>query len=88
MHERIRGIVINILDCDRLEIRILDDEDYSGQAINNPACIRIAGIDDPDIYPGSQNPEKLKKLKNREVQCFIMARDPEGNAVAVVHCIP
>ena len=91
MQDRIHGVVTNILGRDRFELRILDTGRFNEHNYKNWACVRIAGINDPELYPGNHSglPESvpMEKLKNREVQCFIMAKDSDGNAVAVVQCV-
>ena len=87
MQDSLRGLVTNILGGDRFEIRVLDTGAFNEHKYKAAQCIRIAGINDPDLYPGKPDGGRMEKLKNKEVLCYILARDADGNAVAVVHCI-
>jgi hypothetical protein len=87
MPDSVRGIVTNIVGRDVFEIKVLDAGKFNENKYKNSECIRIAGINDPELYPGKQDACPMEKLKNREVRCFIVAMDTEGNAVAVVQCI-
>jgi trimethylamine:corrinoid methyltransferase-like protein len=86
MQDSVRGVVTNILGRDTFEMQIIDTGIFNENKYNNPECIRIAGINDPELYPGRHAGE-MEKLKNREVRCFIMAIDSNGAVVAVVQCI-
>ncbi len=87
MEDRVRGVVTNILGRDIVEIQVLGTGKYNENKYKNSECIRIAGINDPELYPGRAAAEKIETLKNREIRCFIISMDNKGNAVAVVQCI-
>lgn len=86
MQDSVCGVVTNILGYDTFEIQVTDAGKFNENKYRTSEYIRIAGINDPDLYPGRPNPI-LEKLKNREVRCFIMAIDDNGYPVAVVQCI-
>ena len=87
MSDNVRGVVTNILGEDIFEIKVLDAGKFNENDYKPSECIRIAGINDPEIYPGKNKAGRIKKLQNREVRCFIIASDGNGTPVAVVQCI-
>lgn len=87
MTERVRGIVKNVIEGDVFELNVTGVGPFNEQEYQASEKVRIAGINDPELYPGNAGPQKLERLKDREVQCFIMTRDGDGNVVAVVQCL-
>ncbi len=87
MSDRVRGKVVNILGGDTFEMQITDVGQFNENDYRNSERIRIAGINDPDLYPGNMDQRAIEKLKDKEVRCFVMARDEKGMVVAVVQCI-
>ncbi len=87
MQDSLRGVVTNILGRDIFEIEVIGTGPFNENKYKAAQCIRIAGTNDPELYPGKPDACRIEKLKNREVRCFIVAMDADGNAVAVVQCI-
>jgi len=87
MPDNVNGIVTGILGGDTLEIQVINEGIFNENEYRNAERIRIAGIDDPDLYPGKSVNGNLAKLKDREVRCFVLTRDANGNVVAVVQCV-
>ena len=87
MQDSVRGVVTSIVAGDTFEIKVLDTGKFNENKYGNVQSIRIAGINDPELYPGAYEAGKIERLQHREVRCFIMAVDDDGNAVAVVQCI-
>lgn len=87
MQDSLRGVVTNILGRDIFEMQVIGTGPFNENKYKPAQCIRIAGINDPELYPGKQDAGRIEKLKDTEVRCFIVATDAEGNAVAVVQCI-
>ena len=86
MADSVSGVVTNILGGDTFEMKVTNQGVFNENDYHDPERIRVAGIDDPDLYPGHIGHD-LAKLKDKKVQCFVLARDPSGNAVAVVQCL-
>lgn len=87
MQDSLHGVVKNILGKDILEIQILNTGKFNEHNYKDCACIRIAGVNDPELSSGIPNISKIEKLKNKEVHCIILAKDSDGNAIALVQCI-
>lgn len=87
MSDRVRGKVVTILGGDTFEMQVTDVGQFNENDYRNRERVRIAGINDPELYPGNLNQRAIEKLKNKEVRCFVMARDEKGLMVAVVQCI-
>ncbi len=86
MQDSVRGVVTSIVAGDTFEIKVLDTGQFNENKYQKVQSIRIAGINDPELYPGTHE-TKIEKLQHREVRCFIIAVDGNGCAVAVVQCI-
>ena len=80
MQDSVHGVVTNIIGKDSFEIQVLETGRFNEHNYKNNARIRVAG----STGPGSI---RVEKLKNKQVDCFILAKDSDGNSIAVVQCI-
>jgi len=87
MSDTIRGPVTNVVDGDTFDMKVTHVGKGNKEEYNNEERIRIADIDEPELNtPAGKRPkEKLeKKLKGKEVRCYVRARDSYGRIVAKV----
>ena len=87
MADTVRGPVTNIVDGDTFDMKITMTGNNNKEKYNNEERIRIADIDAPELRtPGGQRSKELleRKLKGKEVRCYVKARDTYGRIVAEV----
>lgn len=87
MVDTIRGLVIEIIDGDTFDMNVTHTGNDNKNDYNNKERIRIAGIDAPELRsPRGQRSKDLleRKLKGKEVRCYVQARDTYGRVVAEV----
>jgi len=87
MADTIRGPVTNIVDGDTFDMKVTMTGNNNKENYNNEERIRIADIDAPELRtPGGQRSKELleRKLKGKEVRCYVKARDTYGRIVAEV----
>jgi len=87
MVDTIRGPVTYIVDGDTFDMGVTHVGNKNEEEYNDEERIRIAEIDEPELNTaaGKISKEKLeKKLKGKEVRCYIRSRDRYGRIVADV----
>jgi len=87
MTDTIRGPVIDIIDGDTFDMNVTHTGKNNKRDYKDKERIRIAEIDAPELRaPGGQRSKDLleRKLKGKEVRCYIQARDDYGRIVAKV----
>lgn len=88
MSDIVYGPVTGIIDDDTFDMEITHVGQHNEEIYRNPERVRIAGIDDPDLCSGvsRRSRKKLeKKLKDKEVKCYVLTRDTADRIVAVVN---
>lgn len=87
MGDTIRGPVRNIVDGDTFDIDVTHVGKSNRETYGNEERIRIADIDAPELgsAAGSRSKGSLeRKLKGKEVRCYVQTRDTYGRVVARV----
>jgi len=87
MADTIRGPVTNIVDGDTFDMKVAHVGKNNKSEYNDEETIRIADIDAPELHaPGGKRSKDIleRKLKGREVRCYVQARDSYGRVVADV----
>jgi len=87
MTDTIRGPVINIVDGDTFDMKVTYVGKNNKHEYNYEERIRIADIDEPELRtPAGKRSKNLleRKLKGKEVMCYVRARDSYGRIVADV----
>ena len=87
MADTIRGPVTSIVDGDTFDMKVSHVGRSNENKYNDNERIRIADIDEPELNTpdGKRSKDKLeKKLKGKEVRCYIQARDSYARIVANV----
>jgi endonuclease YncB( thermonuclease family) len=90
MIDIIRGPVINIVDGDTFDIEVTHIRKENKNKYNDKERIRIEDIDEPELSSPDEkrSKDKLeKKLKGKEVLCFIVNLDSYGQIVADVEIV-
>jgi len=90
MADTIRGPVTNIVDGDTFDMKVTHVGKNNKEKYNDNERIRIAKIDAPelDAPAGKRSKEQLeRKLKGKEVRCYVQARDTYGRVVAEIKVI-
>lgn len=88
MSDIVCGPVKDIIDDDTFDMEITHVGQHNEDFYSNPERIRIAGIDDPELSSGLplRSRKKLeRRLKDKEVKCYVLTRDEDGRIVAVVN---
>ena len=86
----IRGPVTSIVDGDTFDMKVSHVGKSNENKYNDNERIRIADIDKPELNTpaGKRSKEKLeRKLKGKEVRCYVQARDSYGRIVAKVNIL-
>lgn len=87
MTDTIRGLVISIVDGDTFDMRITHVGKNNEYKYNDTERIRIADINEPELRsPTGQRSKEIleRKLKGKEVRCYVQSRDIYGRIVANV----
>jgi len=90
MVDVIRGIVVNIVDGDTFDMKVTHIGNNNNEEYNNEERVRIVDIDKPELRtPAGQRSKDLleRKLKGREIRCYIQARDTYGRIIAKVRVV-
>ena len=90
MSDTIRGPVTKVVDGDTFEMDVTHTGKENKKKYNNHETVRIATIDAPELgtKSGQRSKETLeKKLKGKEVRCYVQARDAYGRVVADVEIL-
>ena len=87
MTDTIRGPVKAVIDGDTFDIKVTHTGKENKIKYNSEERIRIAAIDAPELNTaaGKRSKDALdRKLKGKEVRCYIQARDTYSRIVAKV----
>ena len=87
MTDTIRGPVISIVDGDTFDMKVTHVGKNNEYEYNDIERIRIADIDEPELrIPAGQRSKEIleRKLKGKEVRCYVQSRDIYGRIVANV----
>jgi endonuclease YncB( thermonuclease family) len=87
MAETIRGPVTNIVDGDTFDMKVTHTGKENKEKYNDNERVRIAEIDAPELNTpaGKRSKDQLeRKLKGKDVRCYVQARDTYGRVVAKV----
>lgn len=87
MADTIRGPVTNIVDGDTFDMKVTHVGKENKYQYKDNERIRIADIDEPELYEpsGKCSKDRLeRKLKGREVRCYLQTRDSYDRVVADV----
>ena len=87
MADTIRGLVTNIVDGDTFDMKVTHVGKNNKYEYNDEERVRIADIDTPELRaPGGKRSKDLleRKLKGKEVRCYVQARDSYDRVVADV----
>ena len=84
------GLVIVIIDGDTFDLKITHTGNNNRYKYNTKTRIRIADIDAPELNTasGKRSKELLeKRLKDKEVRCYVQSKDTYGRIVAEVEVL-
>lgn len=87
MTDTIRGPVINIVDGDTFDMRVTRVGKSNKYKYNDIERIRIADINEPELrFPAGKRSKEIleRKLRGKEVRCYVQGRDKYGRIVANV----
>lgn len=87
MTDTIRGPVKAVIDGDTFDMKVTHTGKENKIKYNKEERIRIAEIDAPELNTaaGKRSKDALeRKLKGKEVRCYIQARDTYSRIVAKV----
>lgn len=90
MADTIRGPVTVIIDGDTFDMKVTHTGKNNQYKYNNEERIRIADIDAPELNtPAGGRSKNLleRKLKGKEVRCYVQSRDTYGRIVAKVNIV-
>lgn len=90
MTDTIRGPVIEIIDGDTFDMKVTHTGKDNKEDFNDKERIRIANIDAPELRSpvGQRSKDSLeRKLKGKEVRCYVKAKDTYGRILAEVRII-
>lgn len=87
MTDTIRGPVTLVIDGDTFDMDVTHTGKENKIKYNSKERIRIAKIDAPELnsQSGRRSKEALeRRLNNKEVRCYVQARDAYGRVVAEI----
>lgn len=90
MADTIRGPVTNVVDGDTFDVHVTHTGKNNQYTYNGVERIRIASIDAPELHsPGGFRSRDLleRKLRGREVRCYVQSRDVYSRIVAGVEVL-
>ena len=87
MTDSFRGKVTRVIDGDTFEMKVSRQGRNNDYRYNNVERIRISGTDAPELNTrgGLRSKQTLqRKLKGKDVNCAVQARDKYGRIIAKV----
>ncbi len=90
MADTIRGPVTAIIDGDTFDMKVTHTGKNNQYEYNSEERIRIADTDAPELNtPAGGRSKNLleRKLKGKEVRCYVQSRDTYGRIVAKVNIV-
>ena len=87
MSDTIKGPVTEIVDGDTFDMKVTHVGKNNKFDYNSKTRVRIADIDKPELgtSAGQRSKDLLeRKLKGKEVRCYVQSRDTYGRVVAEV----
>ena len=91
MTDTIRGPVIEVITGDTFKLRVTHIGQNNKEEYDNLEIVKIADLDAPELNvpEGKKAKEALeRKLKDKQVRCYVQTRDKYGRVVAEYEILP